>query len=75
MTSVPAFPRYLRWLAPLTALVLALNAFAIWVGFPDQATLPASILLAIFIASGAFGLGRLVRSTTAAAPLRAPLAA
>ena len=72
MASNAAFPRYLRWLAPLTALLLALKAFAIWVGFPDQATLPSSILFALFVASGAFGLGRLARSSTAPALAPAP---
>jgi hypothetical protein len=74
MSSNAAFPRYLGWLAPLTALLLALKVFAIWVGFPDQATLPSSILFAIFVASGAFGLGRLARSSTVAVSVPAPQA-
>lgn len=68
MRSNPAFPRYLAWLAPLTALLLGLKVFAIWVGFPDQATLPSSILFAVFIGSGAHGLARLGRATTVPVP-------
>lgn len=72
MASNAAFPRYLRWLAPLTALLLALKAFAIWVGFPDQATLPAAILFAVVMASGALGLGRMARSASGPIPAAQP---
>ena len=72
MVSNPAFPRFVRWLAPLTALLLALKAFAIWVGFPDQATLPAAILFSVFLASGAWGLGRMARSSAAPVPAAQP---
>lgn len=75
MGSNVAFPRYLRWLAPLTALLLGLKVFAIWVGFPDQATLPSSILFAIFIGSGAFGLGRLANAASSTTAVGEPQAA
>lgn len=68
MASHAAFPRIVKWLAPLAAAALALQALAMWIGLPDQATLPASILFAVFVASGAVGLGRLARADAPGTP-------
>jgi hypothetical protein len=56
MRGVPDFPRFLRWFSPLTALLLGINVFAIWVGIPDAATLPSSLLFAIWLGGASFGL-------------------
>jgi hypothetical protein len=58
MRGVPAFPRFMRWLSPLTALLLAINVFAIWVGIPDAATLPSALLLTAWLAGASIGLRR-----------------
>jgi hypothetical protein len=58
MRGVPAFPRFMRWLSPLTATLLAINVSAIWVGIPDAATLPSAVLLAAWLAGASFGLRR-----------------
>ncbi len=58
MRDVPAFPRLLGWLSPLTALLLGINVFAIWVGIPDAATLPSSLLLGVWLAGATLGLRR-----------------
>lgn len=58
MRGVPAFPSFMRWFSPLTALLLGINVFAIWVGIPDAATLPSSLLFAIWLGGASLGLGR-----------------
>lgn len=58
MRDVPAFPGFLRWFSPLAALLLGVNVWAIWVGIPDAATLPSSLLFAIWLGGASFGLGR-----------------
>jgi len=60
--ALPVFPRLLGWLAPLVAALLLLNVFAIWVGIPDSATLPASLGLSVWLAAASVGLGRLGRA-------------
>jgi hypothetical protein len=61
MRSTLGFPRFLGWFAPVAAVLLFVNVFAIWVGIPDALTLPASLALSVWLASAAFGLGRLGR--------------
>jgi hypothetical protein len=65
----PGFPRLLSWLTPVTALLLAINIFAIWVGIPDAATLAGNMLLGVWFAGASVGLGRLAsaRMVTATA--------
>ena len=58
MRDVPAFPRFMRWLSPLTAILLGINVFAIWVGIPDAATLPSALLLSAWLAGASLGLRR-----------------
>lgn len=62
MRSAPGFPRFLRWFAPLAALLLLVNVFAIWVGVPDAATLPSAVGLSAWLAAASFGLGRIGRA-------------
>ena len=54
-----AFPGFMAWLSPLTALLLFINVFAIWVGIPDGATLPSAIAIAAWLVGASIGLGRL----------------
>lgn len=61
MRSTLGFPRFLGWFAPVAAVLLFVNVFAIWVGIPDALTLPASLALSVWLAAAAFGLGRLGR--------------
>lgn len=58
MRDVAAFPRFMRWLSPVAALLLGINVVAIWVGIPDAATVPSAILLAAWLAGASFGLRR-----------------
>ena len=58
MRPVAAFPRFTSWLSPLTALLLGINVFAIWVGIPDVATLPSAFLLGTWLAGASIGLRR-----------------
>jgi len=58
MRGVPAFPRFMAWLSPLAALLLAVNVFAIWVGIPDMATLPSAFLLSAWLGGASLGLWR-----------------
>lgn len=61
MRSMPAFPRFLGWFAPLAALLLGVNVFAIWVGIPDAATIPSAVGLGIWLGAASFGLVRIGR--------------
>ena len=60
--SNPIFPRYLVWLSPLTAALLGINVFAIWVGIPDAATLPSAVLISAWLVGASIGLGRMAGS-------------
>jgi hypothetical protein len=73
MREHAAFPRFMTWLTPLTALLLAINVTAIWVGIPDAATLPSAVLIAVWLAGASVGLGRVAgsRSVPEALPSRA----
>ncbi len=62
MRANPAFPRFMTWLTPLTALLLAINVTAIWVGIPDAATLPSAALISVWLAGASLGLGRVASS-------------
>jgi hypothetical protein len=59
MRTVSVFPRFLRWLSPLTAVLLFANVFAIWIGIPDAATLPSALAIVAWLAGASIGLGRL----------------
>lgn len=58
MRGVPAFPRWIWGLTVVTALLLAANVTAIWIGIPDPATLPSAVLLSVWIAGASIGLRR-----------------
>jgi hypothetical protein len=61
LRNVAAFPRWMAWLSPLTALLLGINVFAIWAGIPDAATLPSAFAISAWLAGASIGLGRLSR--------------
>jgi len=42
----------------VTAALLAINVFAIWVGIPDAATFPSALFLVIWFVSTSYGLSR-----------------
>jgi hypothetical protein len=58
MRDVVGFPRWLTGFSLITAALLALNVFAIWVGVPDTATLPSALFLVIWFVSTSYGLSR-----------------
>ena len=58
MRTGHGFPRFMRWLSPLTAGLLGINVFAIWLGIPDAATLPSAFLLAAWLGGASIGLRR-----------------
>ncbi len=64
MKGVPGFPRRLPALSGVTALLLGINVFAIWVGIPDAATLPSALFLAVWMAMASIGLWRIASSKT-----------
>ncbi len=67
MRQHAAFPRAMRWLTPVTALLLAINVSAIWIGIPDAATLPSALFIALWLAGASLGLGRVAASAPRAA--------
>src|SRR5437762_1231366 len=68
MRDAVAFPRWLTAYSVVTAALLALNVFAIWVGIPDTATLPSALFLMIWFVSTSYGLSRGARRATRMAP-------
>jgi len=71
--GVTVFPRFLSWLSPLAAAMLAVNVFAIWIGIPDVATLPSAVAIAVWLAGVSVGLRRL-SVTPSTAPAFSPAA-
>ena len=68
MRDAVGFPRWLTAYSVVTAALLALNVFAIWVGIPDTATLPSALFLMIWFVSASYGLSRGARRATRMAP-------
>src|SRR5438876_9302542 len=66
MRHVAGFPGWLPRFSLVTALLLAINISAIWIGIPDAATLPSALFLGIWFGAASFGLYR-----SAASPERA----
>jgi hypothetical protein len=66
MRGAPAFPGFMGWLSVVTAVLLGVNVFAIWVGIPDAATLASAFFLAAWLVGSSMGLQR------ASAPGRLP---
>jgi hypothetical protein len=58
MRDVVGFQRWLPSFSLVTAALLAVNVFAIWIGIPDTATLPSALFLVIWFVSASYGLSR-----------------
>lgn len=71
MRDTAAFPRWLPRFSLIVAAAQVVNVFAIWVGIPDTATLPANMLFGAWFAGTSVGLGR-VAASTASRPVTAP---
>lgn len=41
--------RSMRWLSVVTAALLGVNVFAIWLGIPDTATLPSAVAISVWL--------------------------
>jgi hypothetical protein len=67
MRNVAGFPGWLPRFSLLTALLLAVNIGAIWVGIPDPATLPSALFLGIWFGATSLGLYRASASPVAVA--------
>jgi hypothetical protein len=59
MRESDAFPRWMVGLSAITAALLAVNITAIWVGIPDQATLPSAVALAAWFVAASLRLRRI----------------
>jgi hypothetical protein len=59
MTESTTFPRWLPRFSWLVAALQLVNMSAIWVGIPDQLTLPGNLCFAIWFGAASVGLGRL----------------
>lgn len=66
LRNAAEFPGFLRWLSPVTALLLGINVFAIWIAIPDAATLPSAVFLSIWLAGASIGLRRSATTRTTA---------
>jgi hypothetical protein len=71
MRDAAAFPRWLPNFSLVVGAAQVVNMFAIWVGIPDTATLPANMLFGVWFAATSVGLGR-VAARTASRPVTAP---
>jgi hypothetical protein len=56
--GMAGFPRFMSWLSLLTGTLLGLNVFAIWIGIPDAATLPAAVAISVWLVGASVGLRR-----------------
>lgn len=68
MRDVAGFPRWLTGFSLVTAALLAINIFAIWIGIPDTATLPSALFLVIWFVSTSYGLSRGATRATSMPP-------
>ena len=59
MRESGAFPRWMVGLSAITAVLLAANVTAIWVGIPDPATMVSALALAAWFVGASIGLRRL----------------
>lgn len=71
MRDAAAFPRWLPRYSLVVGAAQVVNVFAIWVGIPDTATLPANMLFGVWFAATSVGLGRIAARTTSR-PVMAP---
>jgi hypothetical protein len=58
LRNVAGFPGWLPRFSVLTAILLAVNIGAIWVGIPDPATLPSALFLGIWFGATSLGMYR-----------------
>lgn len=58
--------RSMRWLSVVTAALLGVNVFAIWLGIPDTATLPSAVAVAVWLVVASLALRRAAASPTTA---------
>ena len=59
MTENAVFPRWLPRFSLVVAALQLINVSAIWVGIPDQLTLPGNLCFGIWFGAASVGLGRL----------------
>ncbi len=59
MTESAAFPRWLPRFSLVVVVLQLINMSAIWVGIPDQLTLPGNLCFGIWFGAASVGLGRL----------------
>jgi len=50
--------RSMRWLSAVTATLLGINVFAIWIGIPDAATLPSAVAISVWLVVASLSLRR-----------------
>lgn len=50
--------RSMRWLSVVTAALLGVNVFAIWLGVPDTATLPSAVAISVWLVVASLSLRR-----------------
>ena len=65
MRGAIGFPRWAPGFGVVTGAVQAFNAFALWLGVPDTATLPGNLLLIGWFGMTAVALGRMARAAGA----------
>jgi hypothetical protein len=58
--------RSMRWLSAVTATLLGINVFAIWLGIPDAATLPSAVAVAVWLVVASLSLRRAAASPSSA---------
>jgi hypothetical protein len=58
--------RSMRWLSVVTAALLGINVFAIWLGIPDAATLPSAVAISVWLVVASLSLRRASASSSAA---------
>jgi hypothetical protein len=50
--------RSMRWLSAVTAALLGVNVFAIWLSIPDTATLPSAVAISVWLVVASLSLRR-----------------
>jgi hypothetical protein len=58
--------RSTRWLSVVTATLLGINVFAIWLGIPDAATLPSAVAVSVWLVAASLSLRRTAASPSSA---------
>ena len=71
MRDAALFPRWLPRFSLVVAAAQVANLFAIWIGIPDMATLPANLLFGVWFAATSVGLGRIAARGASRIPVAA----